>query len=170
MESEWVRASCLREPRIQCDSNVALVYPKVLSEAHSPYLFSLLFPGRAWCPSSLQSLAPGHGVHIWCPGWPLGSKRTRCSTAVSWPQDMNAPGPGHRKKTDPTPELHKVSLELGSFRAKMGKDTQTGRQVKLERKAVPSGHFWVSLHPERWLIHSANPAGICSAPSLLGGS
>lgn len=83
---------------------------------------------------------------------------------------MSALGPGHRKKTDPTPELHKVSLNLSHFELKWGKDTQMGRQVEVERKAEPLGHFWVSLHPECWLIHSANPAGICSASSLLVGS
>lgn len=31
------------------------------------------------------------------------------------PEDVRAPDSGHRKKADPTPELHKVSLELGTF-------------------------------------------------------
>lgn len=50
------------------------------------------------------------------------------------------------------------------------KDAQTAKQVELERRAAPSGHFWVSLHSGRWLIHSSNTAGVYSVSNLLLGS
>lgn len=77
---------------------------------------------------------------------------------------------GTGRKLTPLLSYIRCLWNLSHFELKWGKDTQMGRQVELERKAEPLGHFWVSLHPECWLIHSANPAGICSASSLLVGS
>lgn len=61
---EWVRASCLREPRTQCDSDVALVYPEAHSEACIRYPWSLHFPGLAWCPLLTAELS----LKAWSPG------------------------------------------------------------------------------------------------------
>lgn len=56
---------------------------------------------------------------------------------------------------------------LAPFELIWGKDAQTGKQVEPERRVVPSGHFQVSLHSGRWLIHSSNTAGIYSVSNLL---
>lgn len=61
---------------------------------------------------------------------------------------MSAPDPGHRKKTDPAPELHKVSLELGSFWADMGKGRPnsqaggTGEEGGTFRSLLGQPAFW----------------------------
>lgn len=133
---EWVRVSCLREHRTQHDSNVPLACAKARSDARINYLWSLFFPGLAWCPlltAELSLRAWKSRLASWPPSW-LKENKVFYHRALP-PRTCVHLTRGTGRKLTPRLSYIRCLWNLAPFELIWERDAHTGKLVEPERRA-----------------------------------